>query len=79
MHNRDEINKRITANDFFTYELTRKSRLYNLIEGEYDTIWNEASIKLDWDKYESKRSIFNRNDMTETDRINALKESVIPV
>lgn len=79
MHNKDEINKRITASDFFTYELSRKSRLYNLIEGEYNTIWNEADCKLDWEQYEINRSDFDRIDLTEKERIEALKRLVIPV
>ncbi|MBW4840442.1 MAG: hypothetical protein KZY74_13695 [Paenibacillaceae bacterium] len=44
MHNRDEDDHRITANDFFTYNLIKKSRLYNLVENEYMTLWDRREI-----------------------------------
>lgn len=69
MHNRDEDHQRITANDFFTYNLIRKSRLYSLVENEYLTIWGEAHQILDWTKYVIAAEKIRSLDLREQEKI----------
>lgn len=79
MHNRDEDNHRITANDFFTYNLIKKSRLYHLVENEFLTIWEEADSVLMWDKYEKASKYIRTNDLREKEKIELIKEACQPI
>ncbi|GGG25398.1 hypothetical protein [Paenibacillus abyssi] len=79
MHNRDEENQRITANDFFTYNLIKKSRLYNLIENEYMTLWDEANSVLLWDKYVQAAEQIRTNDLREKEKIELMKNACQPL
>lgn len=72
MHNRDEDHHRITANDFFTYNLIRKSRLYSLVENEYLTIWAEAAQVLNWDQYKEAAKTIRQEDLREQEKINLI-------
>ena len=47
MHNRDLTHGVISANDFFTYELDRSYRLYQLLEDEYGVLWDACPWVLD--------------------------------
>ena len=47
MHNRDLTHGVISANDFFTYELDRSYRLYQLLEDEYGILWDACPWVLD--------------------------------
>lgn len=75
MHNRDADNHRITANDFFTYNLIRKSRLYTLVENEYLTIWDEAHQILDWKKYIVAAEQIRLQDLREQEKIELIKNA----
>src|SRR5690606_15520803 len=79
MHNRDDENNRITANDFFTYNLIRKSRLYQLVENEYLTIWEEADSVLVWDAYTQAAEQIRTNDLRESEQIGLLRDACRPV
>ena len=52
MHNRDPEFHRLMAKDFFSYNIVRQSDLYTIVMDEYNTLYNEARWKLDWDKFE---------------------------
>lgn len=47
MHNRDLTFGVISAGDFFTYELDRNYRLYQLLEDEYQVLWESCDDTLD--------------------------------
>lgn len=79
MHNLDEDHHRITANDFFTYNLIKKSRLYHLVENEYLTLWNEADEKLDWSEYLRAAEQIRTNDLREKERIGLMSSACQPV
>lgn len=79
MHNRDEDDHRITANDFFTYNLIKKSRLYNLVENEYMTLWEEADSVLVWEAYAKASEQIRIQDLREKEKIELLKEASQPI
>lgn len=78
MHNQDEEHQRITANDFFTYDLIKKSRLYTLVENEYLTVWHEAGEMLQWSKYMTAAEYIRTNDLREREKVELLHNSCIP-
>ena len=47
MHNKDITHGVITAKDFFTYELDKDYRLYQLIKDEYEAVWSECNDTMD--------------------------------
>ncbi|GFN33488.1 hypothetical protein [Paenibacillus xylaniclasticus] len=79
MHNRDEDNHRITANDFFTYNLIKQSRLYELVEKEYLTLWEEADCILEWDRYLPAAEQIRINDLREREKMELLANSCSPL
>ncbi|MNG10293.1 hypothetical protein D3C84_937520 [compost metagenome] len=79
MHNRDEENHRITANDFFTYNLIKKSRLYELVENEYLTLWEEADSVLEWDRYYQAAEHIRMNDLREREKVELLRDACRPL
>jgi hypothetical protein len=79
MHNRDEDDHRITANDFFTYNLIKKSRLYHLVENEYMTVWEEADSVLVWEEYAKASEQIRIQDLREKEKIELLKEASQPI
>lgn len=78
LHARDASGGRITANDFFTYDVIRQSRLQALMEGEYATLWDEASLQLDWDRFQDACRRY-RPDMKEEDKAALLKECCVKI
>ncbi|WP_028538410.1 hypothetical protein [Paenibacillus sp. J14] len=79
MHNRDEDDHRITANDFFTYNLIKKSRLYNLVENEYMTLWEEADSVLVWEAYAKASEQIRIQDLREKEKIELMQEASQPI
>ena len=79
MHNRDAVHGRITANDFFTYELHRHSRLYELVNGEYETLWSDASEVLDWDRYREAAADARVRDLNDQQLQDALRAACVPL
>ncbi|MGG3452799.1 hypothetical protein D3C76_214420 [compost metagenome] len=79
MHNRDEDDQRITANDFFTYNLIKKSRLYHLVENEYMTLWEEADSVLTWEDYAKVSEQIRTQDLREKEKIELMKEASQPM
>jgi hypothetical protein len=75
MHNRDEEHHRISANDFFTYDLIKRSRLYNLVENEYITIWEEAEETLVWSEFMKIAEDFRTKDLREKEKIELLQSA----
>lgn len=79
MHNRDEDDHRITANEFFTYNLIRKSRLYQLVEDEYMTLWQEAESSLVWDHFTDVFERIRKQDLREREKIELLQSISRPI
>ena len=77
MHNRDRDHGKITANDFFTYELHRSSRLHELVLGEYETLWQIANQQLDWDLFKGKLDELTTRDLTDAERQTILQGACV--
>lgn len=69
---------RITANDFFTYEVARKSRLQELMEKEYATLWDESVAVLDWDAFRRICRTYSPS-MTEAEKEELLRSACRPI
>lgn len=78
MHNRDRDHGKITANEFFTYELHRSSRLHELVLGEYETLWEMAEEKLDWTRFTDTMDRLRVEDLNEAGRLELLRASCVP-
>ncbi|GAA4524524.1 hypothetical protein GCM10023160_16180 [Brachybacterium paraconglomeratum] len=79
MHNRDRDHGKITANQFFTYELHRSSRLHEMVLGEFETLWDMAEQKLDWSQYISTMEKLRVEDLNEAGRLELLSAACVPV
>ena len=79
MHNVDRDHGKITANDFFTYELHRSSRLHELVLGEYETLWGIANVQLDWDLFTERLPDLTTRDLNDAERQEILREACVPI
>ena len=79
MHNRDSEYHRLMAKDFFSYNIVRQSQLYSLVSDEYNTIYEEAKWKLDWDLFEKIYKEIEEGDKREIEKMEALKSACIEV
>lgn len=75
LHNRDKEYGRITASDFFCFDLERRSELYNLIHDEYLTLWDEATRELQWDQFEKIVGQYWTTDLRESERIGLIHDA----
>lgn len=75
MHNRDEEHHRISAKDFFTYDLIKRSRLYDLVENEYRTLWEEAEEILVWSEFMRIAEDFRTRDLREKEKIELIQSA----
>jgi hypothetical protein len=78
MHNRDQKYNRIMAKDFFSYNLIKKSELYTIVETEYLTLMDEASLVLDWEKFDSAYQKLCEEDLRESEKMELLKSACEP-
>ncbi len=69
LHNRDKEYGRITAGDFFCFDLERRSQLYDLINEEYLTLWDEATNCLDWNGFAKICEEYWTEDLRESEKI----------
>ena len=79
LHNKTIFDGRITANDFFTYDLIRKSRLYELVEAENKTLWDEASLQLNWERFDAAYRDIRNNDYRESEKMAIIFRACDPV
>jgi hypothetical protein len=79
MHNRDSEYNRMMAKDFFSYNLVKKSELYNLVEGEFLTLMNEAALVLDWEKFKDAYQRLCEEDLRESEKMQLLKSACVPL
>jgi len=72
MHNKDEEYHRIMAKDFFSYNLVKKSKLYHLVEEEYLDLCSEATLALNWERFDNAYETLCVSDFREDEKINLL-------
>ena len=77
MHNRDAEHGRITASDFFCFDLQKKTQLYRRIYEEYETLWEEAAGELDWAKFDAAYKQMKQEDLREAERIELLQNAFV--
>ncbi len=78
MHNRDGEYKRLMAKDFFSYNLVKKSRLYELVESEFLTLCEEATYELDWEKFARAFEEQETKDLNDEQKCRLLQEACVP-
>lgn len=79
MHNKDKEFHHIMAKDFFSYNLVRKSKLYDLIENEYVDLCSEATKVLNWEKFDKAYETLCVSDLREEEKINLFLEACDPI
>lgn len=79
MHNKDTEYSRIMAKDFFSYNLVRKSRLYELVENEFLTLCDEAVLELNWERFNEAYDVLQVSDLTEQAKIELFKNACDPL
>lgn len=79
MHNTDPEYGRIMAKDFFSYNLSKKSRLYELVENEYITLINEAVSELNWEKFDKAYEIRNNGDFNDEGQMKLFLDCCDPI
>lgn len=77
MHNLDNNYHRLMAKDFFSYNIARKSPLYDLVTDEYRVLFNEAKWKLDWNKFEVIYNKIECGDERESEKIEDMKSACV--
>ncbi len=78
MHNEDKEHGKITANDFFTYDLIKKSRLNVLLTEEYEMLYNNAEYELDWDAYDLACENLHNEYHTEKEKVGIMSRLCVP-
>jgi hypothetical protein len=71
MHNRDPEFNRLMAKDFFSYNIERKSDLHNIVNAEYETLYSEAKLRLNWAKFEIINKEIETSDLCESEKIDS--------
>lgn len=74
MHNKDKYSNKITAKDFFSYNLVKKSPLYDLVDGEFRTLWDEAENVVDLNGFDAVYNKYATEDLTEAGKKELLRE-----
>lgn len=69
MHNTDKEFHRMMAKDFFCYNIVRKSELYDIVTGEFETLMADADEELDWDRFTEIREKIESGDFREQEKI----------
>lgn len=69
MHNRDSEFNRLTAKDFFSYNIFDQSDLYEIVNNEFKTLIEEGKWKLNWDNFEQAYEEIETGDKREAEKI----------
>lgn len=77
MHNKDNKYGRITARDFFSYSINRKSELFKYVKTEYETLGYEASQRLDWEKFELSYALYSSKKLSEAEKEALFREACV--
>ena len=80
LHCADKYNDRITAKDFFSFDIASPdAELYELFQNDYMTLWNEAPTKLDIAKFAKKiRPLSDFSALTKEQRLQLMLDCCIP-
>ena len=78
MHNVDAKYHRLMAKDFFSYEIVKKSDLYEAVFDEFTTLCVEAVEILDWTNMESTYARFESEDWNEAQKIEEFHKLCVP-
>ena len=68
MHNRDGEFLRLMAKDFFSYDIVRQSKLYNIVNDEFGPLCDDALEVLDFSNIEAENQRFEKSDWTEAQK-----------
>ncbi|MCR4608245.1 MAG: hypothetical protein K5750_00955 [Eubacterium sp.] len=79
MHNSDPDYHRMMAKDFFSYTIVRDTELYDIVDGEFKTLCNEAIYKLDWRKFEEAYETVENSDLREVEKAEMMKGICVSV
>jgi hypothetical protein len=63
------------AKDFFSYNIVRQSKLYQLIFEEYQTLYREAKWQLVWDEFVKVYDTIRTGDYREAEKAKLLKDA----
>jgi len=75
MHNLDSEFRILMAKDFFSYNITPKSKLYEIVDTEYKTLCSQATLKLNWENFEIAYNEIESGDKCESEKIEALRSA----
>ena len=75
MHNTDREFHRMMAKDFFCYNIVRKSELYDIVTGEFETLIADATEELDWDAFTKIREQIESGDYREQEKIEMFRKA----
>ena len=75
MHNTDPEYNRIMAKDFFSYNLTKRSRLYELAVNEFETLADEAVMVLNWERFDEAYESRQKGDYNEKEQVELFKNA----
>ena len=78
LHAKTSDGRHMTANDFFTYDVIRKSRLQALMEKECATLWDESEEVLNWDDFQAACQQYSPS-MTEDEKLRLLRSACHPI
>ncbi|MGQ4538201.1 hypothetical protein ACUH94_06665 [Dermabacteraceae bacterium P7074] len=73
LHNTDKCYGKISAKDFFTYELLKGHPPFKLIHQEVETLWDEADEQLRWDRFMEVKDYLVSSDLNDKEKQDALK------
>lgn len=74
MHNKDKENKKLTAKDFFSYNL-EESPMYHLVDAEFRSLWEEAAAVVDTARFREAYRTYEKEDLTEAGKIELLRSA----
>lgn len=79
MHNLDKHNKKISAHDFFTYELRRESNLHTLVQDEFLALWDRCEYRLDWNRYSKVSQEVQTKDLNDFQIQELLRDAIVKI
>lgn len=76
MHNRDTNNNKMTAKDFFSYNLS-DSPLYRLVDEEFEVLWKDAKSTLDLLRFDEAYEQFSHQSLSMQEKMQLLQNICI--
>ena len=79
MHNTDPEFKRMMAKDFFCYNIVRRSDLYEIVTGEFQTLLHDAKTMLNWERFAEICRKIDEGDYCEAEKIEMFRSACDPI